>query len=83
MLQLAKDNGCNISNRFGDGPNWRMRVIRAACDVLGLNSDIILKHSFQRGLFAGIRAKKPEEVAKKIIEVIKNNNLTGEVISVE
>ena len=52
MLQLAEDNGCNISNRFGDGPNWRMRVIRAACDVLGLNSDVILKHSFQRGLFA-------------------------------
>lgn len=52
MLQLAKDNGCNISNTFWDGPNWRMRVIRAACDVLGLNSDIILKHSFQRGLFA-------------------------------
>ena len=52
MLQLAEDNGCSISNRFGDGPNWRMRVIRAACDVLSLDSDIILKHSFQRGLFA-------------------------------
>lgn len=52
MLQLAEENGCNISNRFGDGPNWRMRVIRSACDVLGLNSDVILKHSFQRGLFA-------------------------------
>jgi len=52
MLQLAEENDCNISNRFGDGPNWRMRVIRSACDVLNLNSDIILKHSFQRGLFA-------------------------------
>lgn len=52
MLQLAEENGCNISNRFGDGPNWRMRVIRSACDVLNLNSDVILKHSFPRGLFA-------------------------------
>ncbi|GEM_PF-600136 len=52
MLQLAEDNECNISNRFGDGPNWRMRVIRAACDVLSLDSNVILKHSFQRGLFA-------------------------------
>ena len=42
----------NISNRFGDGPNWRMRVIRSACDALDLNSDVILKHSFRRGLFA-------------------------------
>jgi len=52
MLQFASENGCNTSNRFGDGPNWRMRAIRSACDILGLNSDIILKHSFQRGLFA-------------------------------
>jgi hypothetical protein len=52
MLRLAEENGCNISNRFGDGPNWRMRVIRSACDVLGLDSDVILKHSFPRGLFA-------------------------------
>ena len=52
MIQLASEHGCNISNRFGDGPNWRMRAIRSACDILGLNSDVILKHSFQRGLFA-------------------------------
>lgn len=52
MLQLAEENKCNTSNRFGDGPNWRMRVIRSACDVLGLDSDMILKHSFQRGLLA-------------------------------
>jgi hypothetical protein len=52
MLQLAVEKKCNTSNRFGDGPNWRMRVIRAACDELGLNSAVILKHSFQRGLFA-------------------------------
>ena len=51
MLQLAIERKCNTSNKFGDGPNWRMRVIRAACDALNLNSDIILKHSFQRGLF--------------------------------
>ena len=52
MRELAEINGCNTSNRFGMGPNWRMRVIRSACDVLNLNSDVILKHSFQRGLFA-------------------------------
>ncbi len=52
MLQLAIENKRNTSNRFGDGPNWRMRIIRSACDILDLNSDIILRHSFQRGLFA-------------------------------
>jgi len=33
-------------------------------------------------LFAGVRAKKPEEVAKKIIEVITGSE-TGKIISVE
>jgi len=52
MRELSEKNGSNTSNRFGMGPNWRMRVIRSACDALNLNSDIILKHSFARGLFA-------------------------------
>ncbi len=52
MRNLAERNGCNTSNKFGMGPNWRMRVIRSACDALNLNSEAILKHSFQRGLFA-------------------------------
>lgn len=57
MLELAKRNGCNVSNRFGEGPNWRMRVIRAACDVLDLDSEVILRHSFRRGLFVTPLAK--------------------------
>ena len=52
MRKLAEKGGFIISNRFGDGPNWRMRVIRTACDMLGLNSDVILRHSFKRGLYA-------------------------------
>lgn len=52
MRELAEVKGCNTSNRFGMGPNWRMRIIRSACDILNLNSDVILKHSFQRGLYA-------------------------------
>jgi hypothetical protein len=52
MRELADSNDINTSNRFGDGPNWRMRVIRSACDILGLDSDVILRHSFKRGLFA-------------------------------
>jgi len=52
MRELAAKNGLKISNRFGDGPNWRMRVIRSACEVLELDSEVILKHSFKRGLYA-------------------------------
>ncbi len=40
------------------------------------------KNLIQRGLFAGIRAKKPEEVAEKVVEMITGSE-TGKVISVE
>lgn len=51
MRLLVDVNNFVISNKFGDGPNWRMRIIRSACDILGLDSDVILQHSFKRGLF--------------------------------
>jgi hypothetical protein len=41
-----------VTNRFGDGPVWRMRVIRTAADILGFDSDFLLKHSFQREIYA-------------------------------
>ncbi|MFH2146315.1 MAG: Druantia anti-phage system protein DruA [Candidatus Omnitrophota bacterium] len=52
MRELVLNEGYDISHKFGDGPNWRMRVVRMACDLLKLDPDAILKHSFKRGLFA-------------------------------
>jgi hypothetical protein len=52
MRELLVSEGYDISHKFGDGPNWRMRVVRSACELLNLNPDVILKHSFKRGLFA-------------------------------
>ena len=52
MRELVLSEGYDISHKFGDGPNWRMRVVRTACDILNLDSNVILKHSFKRGLFA-------------------------------
>jgi hypothetical protein len=52
MRELVLSEGYEISHKFGDGPNWRMRVVRTACDLLNLDPDVILKHSFKRGLFA-------------------------------
>ena len=52
MQQLLMEKGIMITNRFGDGPNWRMRVIRSASDIIGFNSDMLLRHSFKRGIYA-------------------------------
>ena len=52
MQQLLSEKGIMITNRFGDGPNWRMRVIRTASDIIGFDSDVLLRHSFKRGIYA-------------------------------
>ncbi|MBX3177714.1 MAG: DUF4338 domain-containing protein [Candidatus Hydrogenedentes bacterium] len=38
-------------HRFGMGPNWKIRVARAALDEIGLNSDAILKHGIEREVY--------------------------------
>lgn len=52
MQQLLSEKGIIITNRFGDGPNWRMRVLRTASDAIGFDSDVLLRHSFKRGIYA-------------------------------
>jgi hypothetical protein len=51
MRELLVDKGISVTNRFGDGPIWRMRVIRTAANILGFDSDFLLKHSFQRAIY--------------------------------
>ena len=52
MRSLLEARGIAVTNRFGDGPIWRMRVIRTVAEVLGFDSDALLKHSFQRQIYA-------------------------------
>lgn len=51
MLKLLKSKGITIGHKFGDGPSWVMRVIRAAGDLLGFDSDFLLRHSFRRDIY--------------------------------
>ena len=51
MQRFLEEEGIAISNKFGNGPNWRMRVIRTVCQLLGLDSDLLLKHSFKRNIY--------------------------------
>jgi len=52
MHRLLIEQGIMIMNRFGDGPNWRMRVIRTVSNLIGFDSNILLRHSFRRGIYA-------------------------------
>ena len=37
--------------RFGNGPNWRLRLLRAGLEFLELNADHTLKHGIQREVY--------------------------------
>ncbi|MGA3286738.1 MAG: Druantia anti-phage system protein DruA [Bacteroidota bacterium] len=52
MRELTKSRKIIITNRFGDGPIWRMRVIRTASELLGFDPNFLLQHSFQRNIYA-------------------------------
>jgi hypothetical protein len=40
-----------ISHKFGDGANWRLRVVREGMDRLGFDSDQCLRHGHSRGVY--------------------------------
>lgn len=51
MLDLLKAKQIRVTNKFGDGPSWTMRVIRQTGDLLGFDSDALLRHSFRRNIY--------------------------------
>ena len=38
-------------HKFGNGPNWRLRLLRAGLEFLELNADHALKHGIQREVY--------------------------------
>lgn len=51
MRYLIARHNISVSNVFGDGPIWSMRVMRTAAEILGFDADFLLKHSFQRDIY--------------------------------
>jgi len=81
MFKLVIERGITVTNKFGDGPNWRMRVIRSACDLLELDSDVILKHSFPRGLYLVPLATNWRKYLQGKSDVLEYRNLPLEILS--
>jgi hypothetical protein len=49
-------------HRFGMGPNWKIRVVRAALDDLGIDANAMLKHGIEREVYAIPLAKNYRQV---------------------
>lgn len=50
-------------HKFGEGPNWRLRTIRAAFDALGFDADM-LRHGIRREVFVCHVAANAEKVLR-------------------
>lgn len=50
-------------HQFGQGPNWRLRTIRAALGELGIN-EMVLRHGIQREVFISTFASNAAEILK-------------------
>lgn len=56
LLEYLKRDGNEVrGNKYGQGPNWRIRTIRKALDELGLDGDL-LRHGIRREVFVAPRA---------------------------
>ena len=53
LRQVLQEEGHSYANghQLGDGPNWRIRVVRAGLETIGLDPDKILKHGIKREVY--------------------------------
>ncbi len=58
----SRDHPYASGHRFGMGPNWKMRVIRAALGELGLDGNGILRHGIEREVFILPLAKNYRDI---------------------
>ncbi len=63
MVEYLRSRAELPGNRYGMGPNWRMRVIRRALHRLGLNPELV-RHGVQREVFLAPLAHNWREVLR-------------------
>lgn len=76
MVKFLKSKNIDVNHRFGDGPSWVMRVIAAAGELVGFDSDFLLKHSFKRSIYFVPLAKNYREFLNDEIKRPKYYNYT-------
>ena len=72
-LEALKDP-YSTTFEFGNGPNWRMRTIRRALDLLGMNGDLI-QHGLPREVFYSSVADNATKILRGINKRPKYSNL--------
>lgn len=68
-------------HRFGMGPNWKIRVARAALEGLGIDGNAILKHGIEREVYAVPLARNWKEILQGKQTRVRFSLLPAEEIS--
>ena len=67
-------------HQFGRGPNWRIRVVRAGLEAVGLAPDDVLKHGIRRDVYAmPIASNSREFLAGEDDELVFNHRTVQEI----
>ena len=72
-LRLRK-HPYSSGNRFGNGPNWKFRAIRAALEMMGVKRDC-LQHGIQREVFISLLASNAVDMLRGIDQKPRCNGL--------
>lgn len=67
-------------HRFGMGPNWRLRVARAALEAIGIRANGVLRHGIEREVYAIPLVENCREILKGSGEGIEFRVLPTEEI---
>ena len=68
-------------HRFGMGPNWKIRVARAALEGLGIHGNAILKHGIEREVYAVPLARNWKEILQGKQKNVRSALLPADEIS--
>ncbi len=81
MNDYLKENNILVSNKFGSGPSWRMRVIHTAGRLLGFNPDFLLCHSFKRNIYYVSLARNSIDFLNGNTKSLKSYNSSTKILA--
>lgn len=76
-----RDHPYAFGNRFGMGPNWRLRVARAALESAGFDSRVLLRHGIEREVYGIPLARNWRQVLQGTQERVYSHAQSMEAIS--
>ena len=74
MRDFLKSKNVYMSHKFGAGPNYVMRSIRKTGEILGLDGDVLLSHSFKRRIYFSAFAENTLEFLRGETEKLIYHN---------